>query len=84
MKNIEPKFTFEVKIQTGECEKTVLVDLISAERNTRIPENEEYFEYEYQPRDIEKYSEDEISEIWDEIEKYEYDNEEELTEYAPL
>lgn len=83
----KPKYSFSLTIEAEETEsgvREVIVDLMRAEHNELLDEHIEFVEFDFQIRDEDQYSIEELKEIYCELNKYEEDNYDFLSDFAPM
>lgn len=83
----KPKYTFSLTIETYETEsgtREVLIDLMKAERDELIEERVKFVEFEFQIRDYEQYTQEEIQDIKKKLDEYKEKNYDFLSDFAPM
>ena len=82
-----PKYTFSLIIETYETEsgtREVIIDLMKAERDELIEERIKLVEFEFQIRDYEQYTQEEIQDIEKKLDEYKEKNYDFLSDFAPM
>lgn len=83
----KPKFTFSLTIETYETEsgtREVIIDLMKAERDELIEERIKLVEFDFQIRDYEQYTQEEIQDINKKLDEYKEKNYDFLSDFAPM